>query len=366
MNFNIWKMKFKRTKSLLSKVLPILILTGLCSCHPFFFEDQKDCEVHHYIKFEYDLNLKWANAFASEVPSVNLYVFDSEGLFIKEYQGTGEELKNPSYSIEVDLPAGDYKFLAWCGLRDAEGNPTEFSVPEPEKGVTDIQEMSCILKTMSQGLYGENGNYSYDELEFMYWGYLEAYLPDNRDGQSYEYTISLTKDTNHIRIILQDMSGVDMQPDDYRVEIVAANGDLSWDNELQGNQLICYQPWNKENDEVGIGNIDVTDGDITYVKGLVADLSIDRMTTDESKSMLLKIYNTSSGELIASVPLIQYALLSKRYYELAYKHQMTDQEFLDREDEYIMTFFLVNGKWMDAYIDIQQWRIVLHDYDITP
>ena len=348
----------------MSKFLSILILTGLCSCDSLVFEKAKDCEVHHYIKFVYDLNLKWANAFASEVPSVNLYVFDSEGLFIKEYQGTGEELKTPGYSIEVDLEEGDYKFLAWCGLRDAEGAPAEYSVPEPVEGETTIEEMSCLLKTVSQGLYGEEGIFSHEELGFLYWGYLEAYLPDNQDGQSYEYSISLTKDTNHIRIILQDMSGIDLQPNDYRLEITAANGDLSWNNLLQGDQLICYQPWNKENDEVGIGKIDVNNGEITYVKGLVADLSVDRMTFEERKSMMLKIYNTNTQDLIASVPIIQYALLSKNYYERAYKHQMTDQEFLDREDEYVMTFFLVNGKWMDAYIDIQQWRIVLHDYDI--
>ena len=72
-----------------------------------------------------------------------------------------------------------------------------------------------------------------------------------------------------------------------------------------------------------------------------------------------------TGEQIASVPIIQYALLSKEYYETAYGHKMTDQEFLDREDEYILTFFLdENMKWISSVIMIQSWRIVLHDYDI--
>ena len=29
-----------------------------------------------------------------------------------------------------------------------------------------------------------------------------------------------------------------------------------------------------------------------------------------------------------------------------------------------MTFFLFNRRWLDAYIDIHQWRIVVHDYDV--
>ena len=44
---------------------------------------------------------------------------------------------------------------------------------------------------------------------------------------------------------------------------------------------------------------------------------------------------------------------------------MDDQEFLDREDEYMMTFFIdENLEWYAAEIYIQSWRIVLHDYDI--
>ena len=42
-----------------------------------------------------------------------------------------------------------------------------------------------------------------------------------------------------------------------------------------------------------------------------------------------------------------------------------DQEFLDREDEYVLTFFLVNGKWTeDMGIMIHSWRIVRRNYEI--
>ena len=44
---------------------------------------------------------------------------------------------------------------------------------------------------------------------------------------------------------------------------------------------------------------------------------------------------------------------------------MTDQEFLDRQDEYFMTFFLdENLDWLYMVIEILEWRIVIHNYDV--
>lgn len=85
---------------------------------------------------------------------------------------------------------------------------------------------------------------------------------------------------------------------------------------------------------------------------------------DHNKRMVLTITN-KDGETVARVPVIDYALLSKEYYEQAYHHPMTAQEFLDREDEYSMTFFLdANKKWISTSILIHSWRIVLDDVEL--
>ena len=36
---------------------------------------------------------------------------------------------------------------------------------------------------------------------------------------------------------------------------------------------------------------------------------------------------------------------------------MDEQEMLDREDEYVMTFFLRDGTWDKSHIDIHQWSL---------
>ena len=59
-----------------------------------------------------------------------------------------------------------------------------------------------------------------------------------------------------------------------------------------------------------------------------------------------------------SIPLVDYALLVKGRYNEA----MDDQEYLDRQDEYNMTFFLdEKDQWYDAYIYIESWMVVLQN-----
>ena len=347
-----------------SKIFFSIATLALVSCHNPVFDDEGDCEVHYYMRFVYDMNLKWADAFPSEVNSVNLYTFDKEGLFVKEFLGRGEDLSLPGYEIELDLDPGEYQFVAWCGLYNDGKDMESFSVPSPQVGVTTIEQLTCSLNTLSNSLYSV---YSDSMLHFMYHGFLSENLPDSQNGASYYYTMPLVKDTNHVRIILQQLSGENMSPADFDFSISAVDGILAYDNSILGDVNVEYLPWNKQVGEAGIGKVDTENntGSLIYVDGVIADITMCRLMADQKDDVRLVISNAKTQETIANVPIIQYALLSKEYYESAYRHSMTDQEFLDREDEYILTFFLdKNLKWISSVILIQSWRIVLHDYEV--
>ena len=76
--------------------------------------------------------------------------------------------------------------------------------------------------------------------------------------------------------------------------------------------------------------------------------------------MRVNVYNRD-GETVVSVPLIDYALLVKG----KYSRELTDQEYLDYQDEYSMVFFLdERDRWIDSYIYINSWRVVLQDTDL--
>lgn len=59
-----------------------------------------------------------------------------------------------------------------------------------------------------------------------------------------------------------------------------------------------------------------------------------------------------------SIPLVDYALLVKGYYN----RDMGDQEYLDRQDEYNLVFFLdADGDWLSSSIIINSWKVVLSE-----
>lgn len=339
-----------------------ILATTLASCHNPVMDYEGDCTVHYYLTFKYDLNLKWADAFPSEVHSVNLYVFDNNGNFVKEMTAESPAVDNEGYRMELDMAPGNYTLIAWCGIGNPTGAGKFFTVPEPVRGQSPMTDLTCTLNTVES----ESGLSSSEQLDFMYHGMLEVDLPDSQDGASYYYTMPLTKDTNHIRIMLQQLSGDDMYPEDFSFIIEDSNGQLAHDNSLIDTPTVTYLPWSVDQAVAGIGQETENDSDdIIYAKGLVADFSVSRMMADHNNEFFLTVKNSEEEEIIARVPLIQYALLAKSYYEMAYGHEMDEQEFLDREDEYLFTFFLdEREKWIDTSILVQSWRIVLGDYGL--
>ena len=344
-------------------ILPAAALM-LTSCNNPVFDDEGDCEVHYYLRFVYDMNLKWADAFPSEVNSVNLYAFNQNGVFVKDYMLRGDALSQPGYTMELDLDPGSYQLVAWCGLYNDGREMESFTVPSPTPGVTTLDELTCSLNTTSSEEYPV---YSDQRLYFMYHGMLDVDLPDSQDGASYDYTMYLTKDTNHIRIILQQLSAESMDPSQFEFTIEDADGLLAWDNSLLGNTFVTYQQWDCQG---GLADVvtENSDGEneLVTTQCVIADLSVSRMMADHSKEFFLTVTDLKADKkLINKVPVIQYALLSKDYYQMAYNHAMTDQEFLDREDEYFLTFFIdQNLRWVSSYININSWRIVLRDYGL--
>lgn len=342
------------------------LLTGIStSCDSFIYDDEGDCEVTYRLQFCYDMNLKWADAFANEVKSVHLYAYDTDGHLVWETTDKGAHLAQPGYSIKLDLPAGTYKFIAWCGTdNDADLDPERnesFSVNPASQG-SHHNDLLCSLNRKADD---EHPAYSDERLFSLFHGTIEVTLPESNDGGEYVYTMPLTKDTNHIRIILQHLSGEDVNASDFTFHIEDANGLLAHDNSILDDEEIRYRPWAQASAEAGVGKPDLAPSrGIIQVKGAIADMTVNRLSPDHKKSMMLTIKN-KSGETVAHVPVIDYALLAKSYYEEAYGHKMTDQEFLDREDEYTLTFFLdENNKWLSSQILIHSWVVVLQNHDL--
>lgn len=348
----------------------ILAATVLCcllpSCDNIIYDDEGDCTVTYRVAFRYDRNMKWADAFPSEVTSVSLYAFDKNGILVWQNSEKGEALSAEDYAMTLDLPAGDYHLLAWCGL-DNDGTKAEsFSVPEASVGVTRLEEMRCKLSRE----YDANGAYSKEKLYPLYHGMLDVSLPElTYEGGEYTCTVPLTKDTNHVRIILQHMSGLPVNPEDFTFRIEEENGLMEHDNSLLPDEMITYWAHDKQSGSTAMGIDDYPEkgqkpkpsqasaNAVSSISVAIADLTIGRLTMN--RKTYLTIHNPE-GEIAARIPLRDYALLLKD----GYGHEMTDEDYLDRQDEWTLTFFLdERDKWIGVSIIINSWRLVLENID---
>lgn len=347
-------MKYTTITSVIRRaaVYAVAVIAALsaASCDSMIYDEEGDCDPHYKVRFKYDRNLKYSDAFAAEVKEVTLYVVDdATGKVIWQKHESGEQLRSGSYLMDVDVEPGTYTLVAWCG----EGHTSSFSVADAEH----YSGLQCrLLERGEHPGFDFEGSAVRKDLGDLYHGKLTAQKFPNDQG-THVYTIDLTKDTNYLHIVLQHLSG-DPVEEEFTFTIVEENGFMDWDNSLLPDEQLTYYAHTVRN---GYAGVDVPDyrGDgegnesraITAVSACVADLTMGRLMADR-KSMV-RIYNPDK-ELVASIPLQDYALMTKG------KHsQLSDQDYLDYRDDYSMVLFLDdNGRWFSSTIYINSWMIV--------
>lgn len=321
-------------------------MAALSSCdNGLIFEGEGDCGIYYRIRFKYDYNIKYADAFANEVNSIALYIFDENDILVNEITTTDKQaLSSGTFEIPLELEPGKYTLLAWGGLMNEESFDM---LAETTVGVTKLQELQ--VKMHRQHNANGEANVS-DDLLPLFHGTMPLEVSDIPG--TYNETMSLMKNTNVVRILLHEMSGHNVDADKFIFEIHDSNGLYDWDNTLLEDEMITYSPWRQS---TGSAEMEDYTRAITTVNVALAELTIGRMMAGESP--VLHIKNRETGEDVFRIPVADYALLVKGHY----RENMSDQEYLDRQDEYTMTFFLDEGEWVSAFIYINSWRVVLND-----
>lgn len=348
----------------LAAIIIIATTATLTSCDSTIYEDLEPCEVSHGLRFIWDHNMLFADAFAGNVSSVAVYGFDSHSdklAWIRTEKGDRVSMNGNTLTL-TDVPAGDYNVVAWCGLTNDGKRPESFVPAEMQIGKSTRQELYC---RMEREIREDGSHHSSSDLYDLYHG--TAYGVKIYDGntttenRNHIYDVKLKKDTNRVRIILQQLSGNDLDVENFTFTIKESNGLLGHDNRLMEDEEVTYHPHSTLS---GIAGVDTDPKDVdlgsranTNVRVAIADLTISRLMADRKST--LTILN-DEGERVVRVPLTDYALLVKDNY----RRPMTDQEYLDRQDSYTLTFFLdKNGEWAAASIIINQWAVVPNDVD---
>ena len=339
----------------LGLALMVVLIAGFTftSCSTIF-DYEGDCSFTYHVKFKYDKNMLYADAFAGNVTYVSLYAFDAEtGLLVFADTESGDALKAEDYTMPLDLEPGIYDLLAWCGSAVADN---KVIVPEVEIGKTTLADVDCMIDRV---VTGEHSSCVLDNMGSLYHGIERITLTDD-EGEHIK-VLNLTKNTNKVNIVLQHLSGIDVDPNLFTFRIEDNNGHMDHQNNIISDS-ITYHPWSVRAGSAGIdANIRDTltrATTMTSVSVAVAEFNVGRLMKENEP--MLSIYNVEENKKILSIPLVDYALLVKSADTGG--RTMSDQEYLDRQDGYSMTFFLdEHGDWASARIIINSWLVVNHE-----
>lgn len=316
------------------------VLTGGC-----IREDFAECKNTYDLRLVFDRNMLYTDAFASQVRSVDVKVFDSStGREVYSFADSGAALESADYRVALPIPPGTYDILCWAGM--AEGDSFGYALPAADM----LQQHSVTLNT-ENGVSGRRLNNLYHGLSRGV-----TFVSGNSLGhdQNQTTTVYLTKNTNRICVMLHNLDGTELDESGFTFSITSGNALMNYDNTLDPAGRVTYRPWHVTPImlETETKNETKTETKSEPVQSaLAAEISMARLVPDGNSR--LDVYRTADGERIISVPLERNLLL----YKGEYHSMMSDAEYLDRQDDYTITFILDrNNNWdRAAMIYINNW-----------
>lgn len=263
------------------------------------------------IKFKLDQNMINADEFTSQVSTVAVWAFNKAGDMVWSKTETAEKTFAKDYAMQAYLPEGEYDIVTWCG------KTTDFFKLLPAS-LSSLSQLSLSLP-----LVDNNGTkVCNSELPVTFNGREKFTVTENPEQNS--VTLSLLQATKNIRLNLQGKQ-TGINADDFDIYITDAANTLEWNLTPKSTESFEYLPY-----DVQTGNI--MDGGTMSV--VVADFTTLCLNTDSKATLVIKSKKTDN--VVKSIPLVNYLLLSKEYET----PDCSDQEYLDRQSHYHITLFV--------------------------
>lgn len=333
-----------KTRNRVSCFMPWLygILT-VCVLQACIKEDRSDCGLN--VQFRYTYNILDADAFTQEADEVKLWVFDADNRLVAQYEEEGiREIDNFQLHIPY-LPAGEYSFVAWARSTDKQGEYADFELPELNNG--------ALMEELTARLPRENDGTHRDRLNSLLNGTLKASVT----GRLQTVTVDMMKCTHTLRIILMPMQGDKvMSSEDFHFRIEDKTGWLAYDASPYREDKVAYHPYYQE----ATSDPSATDGE-TISSALVAELNTSRLMTDAEPRLIIS--DAETGEEVMNLNLTWFLSLQAIG---EHRAEWSDQEYLDRQDEYALTFFIDvdNNTWMKSHIVVNGWVVSLEEIEL--
>jgi len=277
--------------------------------------------------------MAFEDLFHRQVSNIELYLFDEDGIYINKLTDQCLDQTTFPKGYIMGLPEM-YKdacqFVAFPGMCN------EHTLKTP---MTPYQS---TIHDLQLQLQERENNIIDTSLQPLWHGSIAQAPARTRVSKNDTTTLSLTKNTNKIRIVLQSTVGTQtFDINEFSFCLDAANNACDAYNSCTGEDLWHYYPFYRENTESGIGGV----------------VELHTMRLYAEKKNQLTIMHVPTATTLLSIDLNTYleALKLQEYTRLSL------QEYMDREDEYKMLIFMTPApdgsekKWVAGQISINDW-----------
>lgn len=327
-------------------VLAISAMT-LSSCDSVIYNGEGDCDPRYSLCFKFTKNMLNTDAFGSQVTDLHVAVYDKQGNLLFTKSDTRMPTEENEYRMPVDLKPGSYDIIAWCEGKPIASDAVSFTL-RGQAAYDHISTSGAFFEPL-----GMPGNrYFQSDLTPLYYGRIQDVTCSEKDyGDIALPAIPLTKDTNYITVMLQNLGGQPLEPDMLTFTVTGANSELDWKNDLTATETeFDYHPWFTEAVHASEGNESRAND---MPNGVKAEFTTSRLLADREQRLIVTL--KEDGSEIINIPLIEYLLLVRGNYQQA----SSNQDYLDRYDGYSLVFFIdENHQWIKARVLINGWRVV--------
>ena len=372
-------------RHIILKSLQMIVVAALFTSCDMMKEDRDDCPTGLYVNFVYDYNIQRADMFKDHVGSVTLYVFDESDKLVAQRTVNGSELNVYGYNIhftEQELAPGHKYRLSAIALQkdwDAALSTTGAKYRHTTMNIGDNRQNIGISLDRTQSANPKYFDVSTDAPLDTLWHtqqVMQATAANQPTATRYHeksdgtattnaiqtvslvkdvpayVTVSLIRDTNHLNISLRELDTPEnVKAEDYEVFILDANGDVDYQNKVvTPTDSLVYRPYAAWTTTFDAGGTTGVERSAHY------DLMFNRLmyNTTPDKNAVLCIRKKSDGKEVAVVNLPYILCEGRMAYEI---NNYMPQEYLDREYDYRLEFFLRGDRWeyLSVCIDVLSW-----------
>lgn len=314
--------------SALRQLLSLICILTTMSCT--WVKDDYDCPSGFWLNLNYTYNILDVEAAPKYVKDAYVYVYDADGNYVKRVYSSYSELLNNNFRVRIDeLPEGEYQFVVWCGIDD------RFAIGGENMAIEDFR---LTLLTSA----GNNYNGQLPEL-------LYGYLPGIYYDDTYViHDVALMKNTNQFSCLIVSIDNqAVMDPNDFEMKIVSANGTMDAYNQLVSSLDITYLP----NKQVSVVFNDIEYGDL---QGIQYSIPCLRLMDDKKDRIILQ--KKENHQKLFDITLSEYfGKVGKLY--MATGQELTVQNYLDRQDFYSVVFYLSDDLERLITLKVNNWNV---------